>query len=265
MVRVSLTAPQLSADPARLGEAARLVADRGLAGLFFLDHLVPISSWRGPVQELAASLGAVAGLGLGIRLGTLVARAPLRGPEITGALAASAARLSEGRFVLGLGAGDRLSFDEIDRYGFDRLPLDDRVRSVAETIRFAKSLTPGIETWVGGRHPALVEVAADLADGWNGWMVPPGQLAALAVRLRAAHPGFAVTWGGSVIVGRSREEVARLGGRRGLDDAIAGTPPEVAEALRSVAAAGADEIVLSPRPNTPTSWHLLAEEVIARL
>lgn len=262
---VSLTAPQLVADPSRLAAAARFVADRRLGGLFFLDHLVPLSSPTGPVHELAASVGAVAGLDLGIRLGTLVARAPLRGPELTAAVGASAVRLAGGRFVLGVGAGDRLSFDEIDRYGFRRLPLTARVRSVADTIRLAHLLHPGIVTWVGGRHEALVDVAAEHADGWNGWMVPPGELAAVAARLAGARPGFSVTWGGSVVVGETPEEVSRLAGGRGPADTISGTPPEVAAALREVADAGAGELVVGLRPNREDRWRLFADEVLPLL
>jgi len=260
---VSLTAPQLVADPARLSAAARFVADRRLGGLFFLDHLVPLSSPTGPVYELAASVGAVAGLDLGIRLGTLVARAPLRGPELTAAVGASAVRLAGGRFVLGVGAGDRLSFDEIDRYGFRRLTLTARVRSVADTIRLARLLHPGIVTWVGGRHDALLDVAAEHADGWNGWMVPPGELAAVAARLAGARPGFSVTWGGSVVVGETPEEVSRLAGGRA--DTVSGTPPEVAAVLREVADAGAGELVVGLRPNREDRWRLFADEVLPLL
>lgn len=265
MVAVSLTAPQFSSDPSRLAAAARVVSSRSLAGLFFVDHLVPLGSATGPVHEMAASVGAVAGLGLGIRLGSLVARAPLRGPEITASVGATAARLAGGRFVLGLGAGDRLSFDEIDRYGLARLPVADRAHAVAETIRAARRLDPALETWVGGRSERLIDLAAEHADGWNGWMVPPGELSRLALRLRAARPGFAVTWGGTVLVGETADDVTRLAGGRGLADTVAGTPPEVAARLREVAAAGADELIVSLRPNREDRWRLFVDEVVPLL
>lgn len=265
MVAVSLTAPQFSADPSGLFAAARLVADRAFAGLFFVDHLVPLGSATGPVQEMAASVGAVAGLGLGIRLGTLVARAPLRGAAVTAAVGATAARLADGRFVLGLGMGDRLSFDEIDRYGLSRLPVAERARVLAETIEAARAAYPGLETWAGGRSGRLVELAAEIADGWNGWMVPSDELARLVSLFRNARPGFAVTWGGTVVLGETSEDVARLGGRRGLADTVSGTPPEVAARLRELSAAGADELIVTLRPNREDRWLLFADEVLPLL
>ncbi len=257
MTRVSLTGPQFSLSFEPMLEWARFAEHAGFDGLFLFDHLVPIGDAHRPVHEMAASLGSIAAVTSRIGVGTLVMRAPMRGPEISTGIAATAAAVAPGRATVGLGAGDRLSAGEDERYGWTVASLDRRlsdVRSAAESIRSA-----GIDAsiWVGGTHPRVRELAAEVADGWNGWMVDVDSFSEMTARLPSR---VTATWGGAVIVGRTSDDVAESVRRRGsADHALVGTVTEVAGMLSQYVDAGASHLVLSVLPNRLDRWEVAAE------
>lgn len=264
-VPVSLTVPQFADTPRGALEAAATAEELGLAGVFLFDHLIPIGDPHRPVLELAGLLGAMAATSSTIRLGTLVLRAPLRGAELSAAMIATASAVAGNRLVAGLGAGDSLSAEEERRYGLPARGLEARVEEVARTIRLLRDRSPGTGLWVGGRHPRMLEVAAE-ADGWNGWGISAGDLRAVAASLRARRPGLVVSWGGTLLIGTDSDEVAELVRRRGSDrGVVAGTPDELAAELTKTVDAGADELVVSVIPNRRDRWELFAGEVIPRL
>ncbi|MGH8875087.1 MAG: LLM class flavin-dependent oxidoreductase, partial [Acidimicrobiia bacterium] len=189
-VTVSVTLPQFRTDARPLLEAAGTAERLGMAGVFIFDHLVPVGSPHRPVLEGAVSLGAVAAATSAMKVGTLVMRATLRPPEVTAGVAATAAAVASGRTVIGLGAGDRLSESEAERFGLELTDPAGRVQRLGETLRAVRRAIPGVEVWVGGRSQAVREMAADLADGWNAWGAAPEQFASetAEVRARADRP-----------------------------------------------------------------------------
>lgn len=262
-VAVSLTAPQFDRRPDALLDAAATVESCGYSGLFLFDHLVPIGDASRPVLELAATLGALAASTSAITVGTLVIRAPLRGPAVSAAIAATAAAIAPRRVVIGVGAGDSKSADEASRFGLPTRPLGQRIADVRETLRLTAG--SGVERWVGGVHDRLLGLVGE-ADGWNGWAIEPARLESIVERLRASSHEPVISWGGSVVMGGDAAELDRiLGERNGRGGTITGTADEVVRSVEALAAAGATHLVLSILPNRRRSWESFAELVLPRL
>jgi alkanesulfonate monooxygenase SsuD/methylene tetrahydromethanopterin reductase-like flavin-dependent oxidoreductase (luciferase family) len=262
-IRVSMTAPQFAPSIDPVLEAAALAEQAGLDGMFAFDHLIPLGDPSRPVLELAATLGAVASATSRLLVGSLVARAPLRGPAVTTAVARTLQAIAPGRVILGLGSGDSHSRPEVERFGQVYDDLDRRVGMVEETVL---ALTgTGVTCWVGGTHPRILDVALQ-SDGWNGWSLPLDVFADKVAVLRARRPDLTMSWGGSVVVGRDPDEVERLVAARGgaLGD-VNGTCEQVVGQLMRHVEAGADHLVVSILPNRPDRWELFLAEVLPRL
>lgn len=264
-VPVSITVPQFADTHEGVIDATVAAQELGFAGVFMFDHLVPIGDPRRAVLELAALLGAAAASSETIRLGTLVLRSPLRGPEVSAAMIATASAIVGDRLVAGLGAGDSLSADEARRYGLPAPGLEERVNAVTRTIELVRSQSPEAAVWVGGRHPRVLDAAVE-ADGWNGWALTPEELAPVAGHLRSRRPRLLITWGGTLLIGSDSGEVADLVDRRGSDQGVvAGTPSQLAAALDRIVDAGADELVVSVIPNRRDRWEMFSASVLSRL
>ena len=97
------------AGPARwLAAVARAAAEAGLQGIALMDHLIQIPqvgrAWE-PIPEPWVTLGMLAGLEPGLRLGTLVTPVTFRAPGILAKTVATLDVLSGGRSFCGIGAG----------------------------------------------------------------------------------------------------------------------------------------------------------------
>ena len=258
-VPISLTAPQFNSRIDPVLEAAQVAEDVGFSGLFFFDHLVPLDDVRRPIVELAATIGAVAAVTRRLTVGSLVMRAPLRGSEVSVALARTVAAVAPGRTVIGLGAGDRQSAEEAERFGTPVATLSERVETLAETV--AGLVDAGITTWVGGLHPRVRDVAMK-ADGWNAWAIDAHALAPMASQMTAVSPHLTVTWGGSVVLGADSSDLdSVLAARQGRGGTITGTPEQVRTQLGGLVEAGVRHLVLSVLPNRRERWELFAETV----
>jgi alkanesulfonate monooxygenase SsuD/methylene tetrahydromethanopterin reductase-like flavin-dependent oxidoreductase (luciferase family) len=97
------------AGPTRwLASVARAAAEAGLQGIALMDHLIQIPqvgrAWE-PIPEPWVTLGMLAGLEPGLRLGTLVTPVTFRAPGILAKTVATLDVLSGGRSFCGIGAG----------------------------------------------------------------------------------------------------------------------------------------------------------------
>lgn len=263
MTPVSVTAAQFSVGFDGVRSQLEMASDAGFAGIFFFDHLIPLGDPNRPVLELAGVIGAAAA-SADVRVGSLVMRAPLRGTAISSLIAATVQRISEGRFVLGVGAGDSMSAEEARRFGMPADSLSDRVEAVRATAVAARSA--GVPVWIGGTHTRILEAVLETADGWNGWGLDTGKLNEVAGRLRSERDDLTLTWGGAVLVGKDDDDVDALLRKRGdRSGVIAGTPATVASELRDLAAAGADELIVSILPNRRDRWELFAGSVLPHI
>jgi alkanesulfonate monooxygenase SsuD/methylene tetrahydromethanopterin reductase-like flavin-dependent oxidoreductase (luciferase family) len=136
-----------------LGDVARSADEAGFAGLSVMDHLIQVPQvdrpWA-PIPEPWVTLGAVAGLGTGLELGTLVTPVTFRAPGITAKAAATLDVLTGGRAFVGVGAGwwDR----EHAAYGLGFPPPRQRLDDLERGIETMRALwAPGTGAHVGGR------------------------------------------------------------------------------------------------------------------
>ena len=181
-------------DPlAWLTAITRRADEIGLAGIALMDHLIQIPqvgrSWE-PIPEPWVTLGALAGLATGLRLGTLVSPVTFRAAGITAKAAATLDALSGGRAFLGLGGGwwER----EHAGFGLPFPPAHERLDRLETAIETCRALwATGTKAYVGrrvelpettcyprptGRIPIIVggsgeartlRIAARHADGCN--------------------------------------------------------------------------------------------------
>ncbi len=123
---------------------AHLVEEAGFVGLFRSDHFTNSNNSVKELLELWTSLTWLASQTRRIEFGPLVTPFSFRHPVHTARMAAAVDDLSEGRLVLGLGAGWNES--EHEQFGFDLLDTDTRFERYQEGLevvtRLLQSDTP---------------------------------------------------------------------------------------------------------------------------
>ena len=254
MTRVGLTLPSFRDTPEPAIAVARAAEAAQLDAVFAFDHLFRFrsrgSDVRRPAIEAFTLLGAVAAETERLAIGPLVARATLR-PEATLVhLFDTVQRVSGGRLIAGIGAGDRESRIENETFGLEFGTIADRLAAL-DAARGA-AMDRGYPVWVGGTLRALRMIAAR-ADGWNRWGGTPAQFAAgvehIRSQLEAVGSGMSCvpSWAGLVVLGEDDAAAERK--RERLDvspEVIVGGPERVAERLREYVASGAEWIIAGP-------------------
>lgn len=273
-MRVGLYLPLFSGETERVLSFARRAESLGFDGLFAFDHLFPPGAPRDrPSLEAFSMLAAVAAATNRVAIGTLVARAPLRSAGMTARLASTLQDLSDGRMILGLGAGDPGN-PEHGVFGIAAPEEGDRHAHLGETARCVRALlhggawsggshVPAVHgpllprslggppVWIGGSSDEIVRLAGLEADGWNGWQLGIDVFERKVAALRdAAGDGPAeATWAGIAVVGRDDKELAHLLERREQrrrDARVwAGTTASLRDRLRGLERAGASWSVLA--------------------
>ena len=246
-MRIGVTVPNVHETLAERStiEAVGLMADElGFDSVWCNDHLaIPSTAGDGAAEPAYAAaygeqrgqsiyeplivLAYLAAVTRRVLLGTSVYLLPLRHPLLAARQAVSLDRLSDGRLVLGVGAGWLES--EFAAVG---VPYRQRGRRTDEAIAMLKSLCredgaeflpkpvqrPHPPLWIGGRSGAAVRRAARLGDAWH-----PSHLT--VDELRQQIPGLHAE---CERAGRSADEVT-VTTRRKL--VLAGSPTD-AEAAR---------------------------------
>jgi probable F420-dependent oxidoreductase len=222
--------------------AAWSAADElGVDSIWTWDHLEPhTGDPAGPHFECWTLLAALAADTRRARIGSLVCCAAWRNPDLLAEMARTVDHLSEGRLVLGLGAGwfER----EFDNHGYRFGSAAERLDVLEEVVqRIRHRLDSGapapagpLPLLIGGQgERRTLELVARYADGWNcyGWeAASPAEN--FAAKSRALD-------GWCERVGRDPAEIERS---VMLD-------PGNAQLAGEVADAGADEIVITiPAP-----------------
>ena len=250
MVRLGITLPSFRDEPEPALAVARAAEDAGLDGVFLYDHLFrrTADGTRRPALELLAMMGAVAAETRRVAIGSLVVRATLRAPAVLANALDTVARIAgPDRVIAGIGAGDGESREEMETFGFDFGDIASRVAALRDAGDATRDR--GYPVWIGGHDPAVRELAAAHADGWNRWggSVASFRTQAEGLRIAAGRSPFIVSWGGLVVLAASDAEAdakaARLHARAGT---IVGGPARVAHGLARFAEAGADWIVVGP-------------------
>jgi alkanesulfonate monooxygenase SsuD/methylene tetrahydromethanopterin reductase-like flavin-dependent oxidoreductase (luciferase family) len=254
---------------------ARTAEAAGFDSIWVGDHLLYRGDGgpeRGP-WEAWTLLSALAAATEWVQLGPLVACASFHPPGLIAKMAATINEISGGRFVLGLGAG----WNEAEYRAFG-LPYDHRVTRFEESFAIIRRLLEGERVTLAGRHlgvedavlapparrprlmvgsngPRMLAITLPHVDVWNTWYShygnTPDGFAALNERVsRAADDAGRAP----ETVERSACVLVRL--ERGSPErpetaeapAVEGSDERIADALRGLAQAGADEAILVVDP-----------------
>jgi probable F420-dependent oxidoreductase len=263
---------------------AQLADDGGLDSIWLFDHLLfrfEGKSTEG-IWECWTLLSALAEATKRVEVGTIVLCNPFRNPALLAKMAHTLDEVSDGRLILGLGAGWHKP--EFDAFGF---PFDHRVSRLEEALQIIRPLlhgesmtfsgtyyqveecviTPtgprpeGIPLLVGAKGPRMLRLTAQYADKWNtAWL---GEAAELAARVEPLHAACAET-------GR---DPATLAVTVGVDVALpdlgetnpfsknplGGSAEALAHAFREYDEAGAAHLIIHLTPQTKTAVTRLAE------
>jgi probable F420-dependent oxidoreductase len=259
----------------------------GFDSIWLADHLMyrsPGEPTRG-IWECWTILAALAEATSRVEIGTLVVCNSLRNPAILAKMATAADEVSDGRLILGVGAG--WNKPEYQAFG---LPFDHRVDRFEEALQILRPLLrdgyvdftgkyyqapdcedvprgprpAGPPLLVGAVGPRMIKLTARYADLWNIGDCPRpeamgGPLAELAAACRE--------------VGRAPESVgvtAHVGvwfpdlqaNRPSFcDNLLTGGPDEIATVLRGYAELGVRHVMFQCGPDTPEARQRLAEAV----
>jgi alkanesulfonate monooxygenase SsuD/methylene tetrahydromethanopterin reductase-like flavin-dependent oxidoreductase (luciferase family) len=264
-VKVGLALPTFVDDPELPIAIARRAEAAGLDGVFVYDHM-----WRDTppprrgALECFALLGAVAAETERMHVGPLVARATLRPPASLVAALDTVHRVSRGRLIAGLGAGDHQIRAENEAFGLGHGSMADRVAALVAAVRVARDR--GYPVWVGGNVDRVGD-AIVLADGWNTWGGTVESFAVNASRVRELAPEVTRTWGGLILLGRDDDHAAeKAAARRVGPEVVYGGPVRVAKRLQALDRAGAAWVIVAPvDASDPENVDVLAELVVPRL
>jgi alkanesulfonate monooxygenase SsuD/methylene tetrahydromethanopterin reductase-like flavin-dependent oxidoreductase (luciferase family) len=270
VVKLGITLPSFRDDPTRALEVAAAAEAAGLDGVFLYDHLFrrATDGTRRPALELLALMGAVAAETRRVAIGSLVARATLRPPAVLASGFDTVLRIAgPGRVIAAVGAGDGESEEEMVTFGLEFGDVPYRVSALRDAVDATRGR--GFPVWVGGHDPAVREVAAAHADGWNKWGGGLRLFRAQAegLRIAAARDPFTITWGGLVVLGATDADASvkaeRLSPSEGT---IIGGPERVAAGLREYVDAGAEWIIAGPVDSAdPENASMLGELVVPHL
>ena len=240
--------PQLTADATRLVDAAHAAEELGFDSLWLFDHLWPLGGRKDkPVLECWSTLAYVAQTTRRIGVGTLVTRSSLRHPALLEHMAATLGDVAPSRLTLGIGSGDSLSRAENLAFGIRYHTGRARTQQFQSAVEALRTTSrDGVRLWVGGRSPAVLEIAGRYADGWNGWGGTPEGFAAAANLVTQAAGGrpLEMSWGVSVVLAATDDEARARLGARSPRELVAGDTESVALRLREFVAAGAGHVVV---------------------
>jgi len=266
--RLGLTLPSFVRDPDEVFAIVHAAEAAGLDGVFVYDHIFRVADdgTHRPALEMTALLSAVAAESTRLHVGVLVTRASLRPAALTALTLETANRISGGRVVTGIGAGDSESERENEQFGLEFGSIEDRLAELRETVRATRDR--GFPVWVGGLHRDLRALAAAEADGWNRWGGTVERFAEQAAEVRAAavRTPFTCSWGGLVVLGHDEREAAakaeRLGAR---PEMVVGGVDAAADAFAAYAAAGAGWVIAGPLDSRDPENAAILAEVKTRL
>ncbi len=282
-LRVGIQLPEVEREVrwAEYASMARAAEEVGFDSIWMGDHLLyrgDDRAERGP-WEAWTMLAALATVTRRVTLGPLVASAAFHTPAMLAKQAATVDEISGGRLVLGIGAGWNQA--EFEAFGF---PYDARVDRFEEAFAIVRPLLGGervsfrgrfhevedvvllpspsrrIPLMLGSSGERMLGIALPYVDAWNVWFdlygnTPEGFASESAKVTEIARR-----------VGRDPADIERsacvlvvLDHEAGERSIPAGCPPlegpadRIAEGLRAMADAGADEAILVVSPITEGS------------
>ena len=257
-------------------EGAEYAERTGWHGVWIADHFMQNSDDLSvPVNECLALLAGLAARTERVRIGSMVLGNTYRHPAVVANQAATIDQISDGRFVLGIGAGWQVNEHEV--YGIELPPVRERLARFEEACQVIKGLLTEERTTFDGTYyqlagaplepkpanlPILIGAAgekvalgivAKYADEWNHWGKPDlathkGAVFAKHCEKIGRDPATvrrsAQTFLEVVVPGDTEaiERKERLEGRGA--HVIMGSAQEVLDTVAQYPAAGIDELLV---------------------
>jgi probable F420-dependent oxidoreductase len=186
----------ITGDYAQALRTAKLADAQGFYSILLNDHFFsPFRPPREPQLECFTTLSAIAAVTTRIRVGSLVAAVAFRSPPLLAKIASTLDHVSNGRMVLGLGAG--WEREEYDAHNYPYPSNAERLAQLADAIKLLKVMwtqdeptyrgtyfsiekaynnprplqKPHPPIMLGGSGSKLLEIAAAEADIAN--LIPP--------------------------------------------------------------------------------------------
>ncbi len=252
--------------------------------LWYVDH---VQFGDSPVLEGWTGLTYFAALYPQYQVGHMVLCQSFRNPALLAKMAATLQYLSQGRFILGIGAG--WHEEEYRAYNYAYPSAQARTEQLEETLQIAKTLwaekqvtfhgkhyavheaycepkpDPKPPIIIGGQGKRMLQLVARYADGWNiAWMKPEEYRQKLQIFEQACQQDgrdpseVRRSWFGRCICVTSAREAETLSG-----PGLLGTPDQLVEQIQAYVDLGIDYFMLGARDVTDlTTVELMAQEVL---
>jgi probable F420-dependent oxidoreductase len=266
-------------------EVAQQAEADGFDSIWLADHLMYRDADEPPrgIWESLTILAALAEATERVEIGTLVLCNSFRNPAILAKMATAADEVSDGRLILGIGAG----WNEPEYKAFG-LPFDHRVDRFEEAVQILKPLLrdghtdfagqyyqapdcynvppgprpAGPPLMFGGEGPRMLRLTAQYADLWNtGYMGQPETMAGPLARIQTACREVGrdpASIGVTALIALWFPDL-QPSKPTFLENWLAGTPDEIATAMRGYAELGVQHIMFQFWPYTPQSRAILTE------
>lgn len=255
---------------------ARWAENGPWTGIWFADHFMPNTddgaTKDGPVEECWSVIAALAAVTSRLRIGSLVSPTTFRHPAVLANTAATIDRISNGRLVLGIGAGWQVN--EHRAYGVDMFEPAARVKRFEEALTVIRSLLVDRRTNFVGEHftitdapcdpkpvarplpilvgtggPRMTAITARHADEWNTWGTAETAAERIAV-LRAAcervgrdPADIRCSVQGMFFVAEDEPKAERIRTAAPADRAVIGTIERFVDEVGRYAELGFDEVI----------------------
>jgi probable F420-dependent oxidoreductase len=180
-----------------IAATARLADESGWHGIWFADHYMPNTEdgavADGDTQECWAVLPALAATTGRVRLGSLVSPTSVHHPALLANRIASIDQISNGRAVLGLGAGWQVN--EHRAYGIELADPGERVGRFDEAIQIVRALLAEQRTTFAGRYYTITDAPCEPKPVQSPLPILVGTSGSRMMRVTARHADEWNTWG----------------------------------------------------------------------
>lgn len=258
-------------------DLATSIERNGWHALWYADHFMTQndddSAGEGPALECWSMLAAVAAAVPRLRLASMVSPVTIHHPVVLAKRATTVDRISDGRVVLGLGAGWQVN--EHAAYGFELPQPRQRVDRFAEAIEVIHRLTRDARTTFDGSYyritdapfepkpvqqplpllvgtgsPRMLRLTATWADEWNTWG-DPDLIEQRTAAFRAACDAVGrdpstIRRSAQALVFLTKDDATRdkLRARVPADRSLVGGPSEMIDLLGRYVEQGVDEFAV---------------------
>lgn len=282
-------------------QLARLAEDAGFDSVWVVDHFCYSAAAEmealgatAPSELIGKVYGAWECLTLcaalaretqRVEIGTLVVNTGYRNPALLTRMAETIDELSDGRFILGIGAGDFQSEHEAFGYPWQRrisrfeealqiirpmlagraVTFDGEFYATRDAVNLPRGpRADGLPVLIGvlGRGPRMRRLVAQYADQWNCWLGHADSHASAYVEIRDAMLAACERHGRDPVslVRNVTPRICPTGAAALSQDMkpLSGTPAEIAEQLHAFERLGVNHVSAWPHPNNEQSIVTLA-------